>query len=511
MKKLTNAVLLTIFAAVIAVLLSAQTARACSCVVNETVDKNFAEVPNIAVFKVQSVEKYAEGEKGYGYGGVKQSKLTVEKVFKGNLKIGQVLTFAQGSGGDCIWTFSEESAGQEYLFYLGDKPLDRKSSERMISSTTFGNSSPAQNVWAAFTCSRSGSVRYRAGDMKYLENVSKARGKTRLSGMLVQYITAAVEDEEAKNNLLSGYKISIKGNNGKNIELKTDKDGFYEIYDLPPGKYKITPEKISGYKLFWGESPDGVEVEVKAGSHTERDFTFSIDNHIRGRFFDAGGKPLKDVCVRLRPARGNPMRGFYEADCTDADGRFEIEGIPAGIYVIVVNEENEISARQPFGTFYYPGALKRKDAALISIGAGDYRDDLIITAPETAEVVTLSGVLLFEDGKPAADESVEFYAEKEAGEDNKKEKSREDSRAGTGKDGRFTIRILKGQKGKLLGSMITFEGEYEKCPKLEKLIKAKGGGVPDIETPPIQIEAVGDLTGIELKFPFPSCKKAKIE
>ncbi len=59
--------------------------------------------------------------------------------------------------------------------------------------------------------------------------------------------------------------------------------------------------------------------------------------------------------------------------------------------------------------------------------------------------------------------------------------------------------------------MYTFEGEYENCPKLEKLIKATGSRVPEITTPTIQIEAVSDLSEIQLRFPFPSCKKAKIE
>lgn len=510
MKKLTNAVLLTIFA----VLVSAQTARACSCMVTDTVDKDFVKEPNIAVFKLQSVEKYAEGEKGYNVGGIKQSKLTVERVFKGNLKAGQVLTFAQGTGGDCIWAFDEESVGQEYLFYLGDKPLDRKSSERMISSTTFGNSSLAANVWAAYTCSRSGPVRYRAGDIKYLENVSKLRGKTRLSGMLTQYVAAAVEGEEAKYNLLSGYKITVKGNNGKNIELKTDKDGFYEIYDLPPGKYKIAPEKISGYRLFWGESADGVEIEVKAGSHTERNFTFSIDNRIRGRFFDAGGKPLKNVCLRLLPSRGNPRRGFYEADCTDENGAFEIEEIPAGTYVLVVNDDNEISADEPFGKFYYPRALKREDAAEITIGAGDYQDGLIITAPETAEIITISGVLLFEDGKVANKENAE-YASIEFVEESEEKKSEDErhvaSRTQIDEKGRFTIRILKGHKGKLFGTLSTFIGAYEKCPKLDKLVRASGKRLLDAKTQVVEIEAVSDISGIVLKFPFPTCKRREIE
>lgn len=155
-----------IFAALLVFCASAQIANACSCAVNETVDKDYLQTPNIVILKLQSVEKVAEGVQSYAYGGVKQSKLTVEKVFKGNLKVGQEMTFAQGGGADCVWTFDEESVGQEYLFYLGDKPVSGKNSDRMISSTTFGKQTASPEVWMAFTCSRSGNVKFRSGDIK---------------------------------------------------------------------------------------------------------------------------------------------------------------------------------------------------------------------------------------------------------------------------------------------------------------------------------------------------------
>lgn len=461
--------------------------RACSCMASGTVDVEFAESPNVVVVKLQSVEKLAEGEKGYGYGGVKQSKLTVEKIFKGNLKVGDELTFAQGGGADCVWTFDADEIGTEYLFYLGAKPIKEK-------------------IWFAGTCSRSGSTKYRAADLLYLENLSKLRGKTRLSGAVIQSIETTVEAEESLYRRLAGRKIRITGN-GKNIELKTDENGVYEIYDLPAGKYRITPEKISGFKFNDGKS-DWIEVEVKAKSHTEQNFSFQINNRVTGRFFDRNGKPLKDVCIHLLPARGKAPKYFYQGDCTDADGKFGFDEIPAGTYVIVVNDDGEISADEPFGTFYYPSATQREDAAEITVGAGDFIDDLIISAPQTVEIVTVGGVLLFENGKPAADESIEFYAE---GKNLESDDAEADSQAKTDEKGRFSIRILKGQKGKLFGSMLSFVGEYENCPKLDKIIRAKGNSVEDIKTPAIDIEANTDLNGVELKFPFPSCKKRKIE
>src|SRR5215203_5291414 len=92
--------------AVLVGLFAVKSASACTCM-SPSLDLAIDESVNIVVLKLQSVEKYREDEKGYGVDGVKQSRLTVEKVFKGNLKVGQELIFAQGGGADCVWTFHE--------------------------------------------------------------------------------------------------------------------------------------------------------------------------------------------------------------------------------------------------------------------------------------------------------------------------------------------------------------------------------------------------------------------
>lgn len=99
--------------------------------------------------------------------------------------------------------------------------------------------------------------------------------------------------------------------------------------------------------------------------------------------------------------------------------------------------------------------------------------------------------------------SVRTGPAKEAGQED-----RDDARATTDKKGRFSIRILKGTTGSLFGGMYSYEGEFENCPKLDRLVKEAGGGVPEIKTPPIEIRATANVYDVELKFTF-ACKKAK--
>ena len=242
----------------------------------------------------------------------------------------------------------------------------------------------------------------------------------------------------------------------------------------------------------------------------EQDFEFKIDNSISGKLLDTNGKPLKDVRLNLLPTQGKKAKYFYQSDYSDANGFFKFEEIPIGTYIIVINEGNDISADSPFGTFYYPNKIKREEAIAITITPGNHFKDLIINAPNTAETITISGVLLFADGKPVVDEAIEFHKNVEDISQIEKYK-RADSREKTDNNGRFTIRILKGQKGILFGSMYSYIGEYEKCPELDNLIKETGERLTDIRTPAIQIEAVSDRVEVELKFSFPSCKKASVK
>jgi len=469
--------LLSISSVLLAIAIFADAAAACSCYATDTIDKEFAKTPNVVVLKLQFIKQNENEATNF--------LLSVEKVFKGDLKVNEVLTFSFYS--NCSWYFSEDEIGTEFLFYLGKRPADNEK-------------------WSGSRCSRSGRLKSKTADLLYLENESKLRGKTRLSGRIEKMVETSGELNGFSFSPLVNRKIRITGK-GKTVNLVTDENGFYEIYDLPAGKYRITPGKVEGF-IFSHEDLNYAEVEIKAKSQTEQNFIYEINNGISGKVIDPNGKPLEDVCVDLISLQTQKTLGYSYHKCTDKRGQFEITAIPIGTYKIVVNKEDPFDFRgtdQFFNMFFYPNVKTEEEAAEISVEPNYFLKNLILIPPEMAETVTLTGRLTFSDGKPAEDKTVQFLKTEAIPE------SSDEFAARTDKNGRFSLKILKGKAGVLSGLFYSYLGEYKNCPELDEILRQKDAKNQQIETAGIEIKATENLTGIELKFPFPSCQEAEIK
>jgi hypothetical protein len=126
-----------------------QEVLACTCEAKRTVLDAFESSQTVLIAKVVSVEKIKDMDKDeeFVYKGIKSTKMVVEKVYKGDVSIGDELVFRQGMGGDCIWTFDEDYVGERFLFYL-DAPSK--------GHPFFGKEDKdAQLMYYAITCGRS--------------------------------------------------------------------------------------------------------------------------------------------------------------------------------------------------------------------------------------------------------------------------------------------------------------------------------------------------------------------
>ena len=495
---LVRFLLLTLFS-VSLLLIASQSARACSCGPQGSVLDSFDGSDEVVILRVISVEKAESTEDRPYVDGVKSTTMIVEKVFKGKLKPRDEIVFGQGGGSDCIWTFSEKSVGHQYLFYL-DRPEN-------VNARYLPSKEPG--LWFAFGCGRSDVLTHATEDLLYLEKMKKVRGKTRISGSIGG-------GSDYPDLDVAGKKIKIIGPK-KTYVTKTDKDGVFEIYDVPPGKYFVEPEIPSGWMIdpFWlrysrsivgaegGEpemkSPAQIAITLEPKKHASLYIVFTIDNSVRGKVLDPKGRPMDRVCVHLlRP----DQEQYGPMSCTDEEGRFEITQVKPGEYVLAANADGKPSADEPFQKVYYPHVLERENAASINVVPGARIENLDIVIPKLEETITIEGVLRYSDGNPVIEEWVKFKATKPNA------KVDGDATAKTDSAGRFTLQILKGITGDLTAEDWLYAGKYL-CPKADELIAKSGSTTVTVYTNVLNVTGDQDVYGVELTFPFPNCEKAK--
>lgn len=194
----------------------------------------------------------------------------------------------------------------------------------------------------------------------------------------------------------------------------TDGDGHYVLIGLEPGRYKIQVSKEGylpddEYNHRWSGrlavNPDTKALEpvkdvpgeiVISGSSCEiRDLALWPAGSIRGTVRGLDGKPLKDVSVQ---AFGVDRHGERESAplrtaTTDPDGRYSIQPLPSGQYVIGVNA-SPYHDENPYPPFLYENGRSVYLKEVDSINA----IDLVVSAPRTSAWLRIRAV--GPDGKP---------------------------------------------------------------------------------------------------------------
>ena len=476
---------------------------ACSCAGKPTVLGEFERSDLVIATELVAVNKVREKDEKdkYDIGYIDSVSMRVEKVYKGNAKIGDILTFRQGGGSDCGWTFDETNIGYEYLFYVNRPYSDEE--------VKFENKDAKLMYYAGF-CGRSSGLKGAVDDLLYLNNLAKTRGRSRLSGTL--------ESWSSDKPSFAGVKIKITGKK-KIYETKTNANGVYEIYDLPADEYLVEPQMPNGWKIsrftnseyteyYPGESfaiqrksKNQVSIVIDEKRHAALDLSFSIDNAISGKVISPAGKPMKNVCVAAVSTQVEEKIYHRDTNCTNEKGEFNIESLRAGNYILIINDDGKIDGDEPFGTLFYPGIAERKSAGVVAVEAGKFVNNINIQIPEAVELFEIKGQLIYSDGKPVVDEYVKFKVSDESVYNEDSVKS-DDS-------GRFSISIPKGAKGILFAEDYVYESHFDKCTNKAEILKSVGKESQKIKTNEIKIEGEKTPAEVKLSFPFPGCTKVK--
>jgi hypothetical protein len=223
------------------------------------------------------------------------------------------------------------------------------------------------------------------------------------------------------------------------LQVITGSDGHFRFPNVPAGAYHIKFNK-RGYALV---SAPAQPVKLTAGGCAEVQLVAEPDRRIHGRLYQADGKPgsgIRVVLLSVELLKTADTPTMFAV--SDAQGRYELKHVPPGVYYLGVNLDRPESALVPYARVFYPGTRDPEAAHTIEIGEHEsvVEADLPLPPPETE--VTVSGVVLDSDGRPAKGAALHL----------------EDPRfvwminvvqAITDADGRFTIRYYDGAEYRL--------------------------------------------------------------
>lgn len=488
-------------------LLMTSDAVACSCGPRPTISDVLGEkgyVKTVVTGRIESLHKLREKNDEYDHQAYLSATLLVDKVYRGNIKPGDRLVLAQGSGSDCRFPWDEKWVGSEWLFYLGEpstghRPYFEIENEELLRAVK------KTSMYGTSFCGRSTTVSSAARDLAYLDNLTKLKGRSRVSGGL--------DFPDDENFSVEGIEVRLTGKEWVR-KAKYGKHGFFEIYDVPPGEYvlEIVPPRgwvaIDDWRSRQGfqEFPDDALsklkknqrlIRVSKGGHTDVDLSLTYDTKLAGRVLSPSGKPMPKVCLDVEPISDKKDERGGQS-CTDEKGEFSITHLRPGNYFLVANKRGKIDADQPFSTLYFPGVPERSEVGIVAVEFGGYHLGIDFQISALNRLTEISGRVLFADDKPADDVWVKF--EPASDEKYSAESVRTDS------EGRFRLKVPFGASGKVSGSKYFSDYSHPNCSVILALAKKSSS---DLKTSELELDGTRSVTEAVLRFPVDFCEKKK--
>jgi hypothetical protein len=203
---------------------------------------------------------------------------------------------------------------------------------------------------------------------------------------------------------ISGVTVQLAALNRNRYEATTGAAGIFRIAGVKPGDYRWSAEKDG----FFQDEPlsFGTVRTVHVGeAGVPLQFALVPGGTLRGRVIGVDGKPAAKIEVFLYPN----LQG--ETASTDEEGAFAFHDLRPGQYTLVaraktgpsilVNSSVNNSVRMEPVPTYFPSVVDPAAAQSIAVRAGVEQGGYDIRL-QAAPVYRLRGVVLQEDGKPAA-------------------------------------------------------------------------------------------------------------
>ncbi len=198
-----------------------------------------------------------------------------------------------------------------------------------------------------------------------------------LPGTIAGTVTAAVSGSTIADISVFAYKQTTIGWEYAQFAV-TDLTGDYLLSGLAPGTYMVSFSDNAGTYLseYYDGSPTdvGATPVTVAAEETVPGINASMElaGRITGTVTElAGGGPLFDIQVAVYEIGADPTSPPYAWTLTDADGFYDIGGLPTGLYRVMFTDWTQMYAPE-----FYNGAF--------SFGAAT---PVVVTEPDTTSLI----------------------------------------------------------------------------------------------------------------------------
>ena len=320
-------------------------ADACSCMQIGPGCQAFWKTDAVFDATVESIGSATRPDSGPGDRPVaiseKVVKLTVRESWKG-VAAGPLEVVTAESDASCGYNFKP---GRRYLVFAWKRPVDGR--------------------WSVSLCSATHEFDGSGDDARFLASLARPPAGGRVFGSVKSFErNFDTEHSTTQRDVESAVRL-IGGGQERRV---TSTNGKFEFAGLEAQRYRLELLLPDGYTT----SAAGRDVEIpNPRACAQEDYALSPSARITGHLLTVDGRPAAGVQVEATDpaARSHPLYGLPVLGArTNADGDFEIAGVPPGRYIVGINLKDLPSAYNPYGRTLYPS--DGGDGQVVTIGTG---------------------------------------------------------------------------------------------------------------------------------------------
>lgn len=194
---------------------------------------------------------------------------------------------------------------------------------------------------------------------------------------LSAHITGTVTD--VSGNPLAGVNVSALGSPAYGLEhwCTTDSLGNYDLSGFGAGVFRVyfSDPRQQHVPEYYDDQPDLVNATpiTVASSETRGGVNAQLElaGHIKGIVLNEAGNPA--ACTQVEALRndGDEWRTVGSGS-VDATGKYDIGGVPAGLYRIRFSIIPYLSCEIPYATEYFNNQSTLEDAEVLAVGVGEF-------------------------------------------------------------------------------------------------------------------------------------------